>query len=97
MKIQKLNKDGTTTIRDMTAEEIAQREADIVTVEQEEAIAVWNRLRSERNKRLSSCDWTQVSDSPVDKNVWSAYRQALRDIPSNTPDPYNPTWPLKPE
>lgn len=97
MKIQKLNKDGTTTIRDMTDEEVAQREAEIIAAEQAESIAVWDRLRSDRNKRLSNCDWTQVSDSPVDKSAWSVYRQALRDLPQNTPDPYNVTWPLKPE
>lgn len=96
MKIQKLNKDGTTTIRDMTPEEIAEREAEIIAAEQEEAIAVWDRLRSERNKKLSECDWTQVNDSPVDKDAWSSYRQALRDLPQNTTDPYNPVWPLAP-
>ena len=97
MKIQKLNKDGTTTIRDMTPEEIAEREADILKQQQEEAIAVWDRLRSERNKRLSDCDWTQVVDAPVDQAAWSTYRQELRDLPANTTDPYDPVWPTKPE
>ena len=29
-------------------------------------------------------------------DAWKTYRQALRDLPSNTSDPANPTWPTKP-
>ena len=53
-------------------------------------------LRRERNRRLAACDWTQVPDAPVDQAGWAAYRQALRDLPSNTTDPRNPTWPTPP-
>ena len=31
------------------------------------------------------------------KTPWATYRQALRDLPANTSDPANPTWPTKPE
>lgn len=62
----------------------------------QEAIDVWVRLRNERNKRLSSCDWTQSLDAPVDQAAWAAYRQELRDLPANTTDPYNPVWPTPP-
>ncbi len=57
-------------------------------------------LRSERNELLKLSDWTQVPDSPLDstkKQQWATYRQALRDLPANTTDPANPTWPTKPE
>jgi len=27
----------------------------------------------------------------------TAYRQALRDLPSNTTDPFNVTWPINPD
>jgi len=27
---------------------------------------------------------------------WLAYRQALRDLPAVTSDPFNPTWPEAP-
>lgn len=40
-------------------------------------------IRSERNKRLTSSDWTQVPDAPItdeQKAEWKLYRQALRDI-----------------
>jgi len=53
-------------------------------------------LRSQRNELLSQSDWTQVADAPVDAAAWATYRQALRDLPANTTDPANPTWPTKP-
>lgn len=40
-------------------------------------------LRLERNSRLMESDWTQLPDSPLsaeEKDEWSAYRQALRDL-----------------
>lgn len=54
-------------------------------------------MRSERNRRLSESDWTQVEDSPVDKAAWATYRQALRDIPAQAGFPWEVTWPAKPE
>ena len=57
----------------------------------------WRRLRSERNKRLAACDWTQVPDAPVDHAAWATYRQELRELPEHTVDPRNPVWPTPPE
>jgi hypothetical protein len=57
-------------------------------------------LREERNKRLSASDWTQASDSPLSdgkKIEWASYRQILRDLPANTSDPSNASYPDKPE
>jgi len=56
----------------------------------------WNTLRNERTELLAQSDWTQVADAPVDAAAWATYRQALRDLPANTTDPRNPTWPTKP-
>lgn len=56
----------------------------------------WFDFRQERNRRLSACDWTQVSDAPVDREAWATYRQALRDLPENTDDPRYPIWPQRP-
>jgi hypothetical protein len=53
--------------------------------------------RSERNRRIAECDWTQVEDSPVDKQVWAVYRQALRDLPSQAGFPWDINWPTQPE
>lgn len=66
----------------------------------EEAIASateaqWTNVRSERNRKLAECDWTQLPDAPVDAAVWATYRQALRDITTQT-DPFNIVWPEVP-
>lgn len=53
-------------------------------------------IRSDRDKRLSDTDWTQVADAPVDKAAWATYRQALRDVPAQAGFPYDITWPEKP-
>ena len=55
----------------------------------------WISIRQERNDRLFESDWTQLNDSPVDKQVWATYRQQLRDITTQT-DPFNIDWPEKP-
>ena len=58
-------------------------------------------LRKERNKRLAECDWiVSIPDSPFPQekiDEWKVYRQALRDLPANTEDPFNPVWPIVPE
>ena len=55
-------------------------------------------LRSQRDRLLNACDWTQFSDVVLgNKAAWATYRQALRDLPANTADPENPSWPAKPE
>lgn len=59
-------------------------------------VDAWNNLRTKRNRLLADSDWTQVLDTPVDHLTWAAYRQALRDLPDNTVDPFNPVWPDKP-
>lgn len=55
------------------------------------------QVRAERNKLIADCDWTQVADSPVDKQTWATYRQALRDVPAQAGFPWEVTWPVKPE
>jgi hypothetical protein len=60
---------------------------------------LWAALRSERNAKLSACDWTQVADAPLTtekKAEWAAYRQDLRDLPEETADPASPSWPAEP-
>lgn len=56
-------------------------------------------LRAERNKRLAEVDWVFSTDYQIEdekRSEWLAYRQALRDLPSTTGDPTNPSWPEKP-
>ena len=60
----------------------------------------WQKLRTERNFILMNSDWSQLPDAPLtssQKTAWVTYRQALRDLPANTEDPKNVTWPLQPE
>lgn len=54
------------------------------------------KVRKDRNQRLAACDWTQLADSPADKAAWSAYRQALRDISTQSGFPWSVVWPAKP-
>lgn len=54
-------------------------------------------VRADRTRRLAECDWTQLADSPVDKTVWAAYRQALRDVPTQSGFPWAVNWPAQPE
>jgi hypothetical protein len=48
-------------------------------------------LRLWRNRQLASSDWTQLSDvNLINKQKWIEYRQALRDLTKQGPDPK--TW-----
>jgi hypothetical protein len=55
-----------------------------------------NVVRLDRNERLSTCDWTQLADAPVDSLAWANYRQALRDVPSQLGFPWEVQWPVEP-
>ncbi len=55
----------------------------------------WDRLRMVRNRIIAESDWMANSDVTM-TDAWKTYRQALRDLPSNTSDPDNPTWPTPP-
>lgn len=55
----------------------------------------WSNLRTERTKLLAETDYLALSDATLSADM-RTYRQALRDLPANTSDPANPTWPTKP-
>ena len=83
---------GEVTTVELTAEEIAEREAyerDVLPVEQ------MKELRRQRNQLLTETDYLALADSTLTDEVRS-YRQELRDLPANTVDPANPVWPTKP-
>jgi len=70
------------------------------TAEQREAERLQglaDAARAKRNRLLAECDWTQVSDAPVDASAWAAYRQALRDVPQQSGFPENIVWPVSPD
>lgn len=55
----------------------------------------WNDLRTKRTQLLTETDYLALSDATLSEDM-RTYRQALRDLPANTSDPANPTWPTKP-
>ena len=56
----------------------------------------WNVICKKRDKLLTECDWTQLPDSPKYQDQdWLTYRQALRDITTQT-DVDSIVWPEKP-
>ena len=77
----------------LTAEEIAENEAYVRDVLP--GIQMEN-LRSRRNRLLAETDYLALVDSTLTDEM-REYRQALRDLPANTTDPANPTWPTKPQ
>ena len=85
---------GQVTVREWTQEEIDARIARLTPMQ-------WDTLREERNSRLATSDiyvamdrWDTYTEDK--KQEWRDYRQALRDLPENTTDPFNPVWPIKP-
>tara|TARA_R100000329_G_scaffold150723_1_gene144431 strand:- start:2702 stop:3136 length:435 start_codon:yes stop_codon:yes gene_type:complete len=54
----------------------------------------WSNIRDERDNLLLETDWRASGDLTI-SNDWKTYRQALRDITTQS-DPFNITWPTKP-
>ena len=51
-----------------------------------EAAELMRLLRQQRNQLLQQTDWRMVSDYPgSNQTEWQTYRQALRDITTQTP------------
>ena len=55
----------------------------------------WSDLRTKRTQLLTDTDYLALSDATLSAEM-RTYRQELRDLPANTSDPANPTWPVKP-
>jgi len=53
-------------------------------------------IRNSRTEKLKDSDWTQIADSTADKTAWATYRQALRDITTQSGFPWEVTWPDAP-
>lgn len=57
------------------------------------------QIRQERNAKLAECDWTQLSDTPLNpeaKAAWAFYRENLRMVPEQPGFPWNVQWPPQP-
>jgi hypothetical protein len=58
-----------------------------------------SQVRGLRYQILKDCDWTQIADAKLtdeQRAAWSAYRQALRDVPEQPEFPWQVTWPTAP-
>ena len=81
---------------ELTADEIKELEARDKAWADGEYDRLMANIREERTSLLAKCDWMAMSDTTM-SDAWKTYRQQLRDLPANTTDPVNPTWPTKPE
>lgn len=75
-------------------EAIWHRSWDVVSLPIED---VTRNKRLARDIKLIASDWTQVLDTPVNKEEWAAYRQKLRDVPAQPGFPYSIVWPVAPD
>lgn len=57
----------------------------------------YNKLREERDQLLRRTDHHALQDTGAMSSAMTTYRQALRDLPANTADPFSITWPTNPD
>jgi len=88
---------------ELTAEEIAQRQAEELAWLDGAFDRAMADLRQKRNGLLSSSDWTQLPDTTLttaEKTAWMNYRTELRNITNGltTVEEVNSVaFPIKPE
>lgn len=81
----------------LTSEEIAELEARDAVYFADADIRKAAEVRAERNAKLVATDWTQASDVPqAVKDSYAPYRQALRDLPTQSGFPNEIVWPVAP-
>ena len=79
-----------------TAEEETARDAEeaaVIYLTEDELLAV--AARDKRNDLLAATDWTANSDVTMTTEM-TAYRQALRDVPTQAGWPTTVNWPTAP-
>ena len=82
---------------DLTPEEILEFENARIAFEANADTRKAAQIREERNTKLAATDWTQVTDVPQSvKDSYAPYRQALRDVPTQSGFPFEVTWPDAP-
>ena len=55
----------------------------------------WTAVRRDRDRKLAETDFHALSDGTLSSNM-KDYRSALRDVPSDNPNPDSINWPVKP-
>jgi len=72
------------------------KEDSVILTEKKVQATLDNRIK--RDGLLQDSDHKVLPDYPTSKlEEWKTYRQALRDLPANTSDPLDVTWPTPPE
>jgi len=84
---------GQEVVQFTPAEEIA-RDAEEAAWESGANDRAFAALRRERDNLLHDTDWWVLRGSISESQT--TYRQQLRDLPANTADAANPTWPVAP-
>ena len=74
--------DNIVGLRDMPAEEKAQREKDVKEWNDSSAQRKLNKIKTMRLERLKATDWMAYSDVTMPDYI-KTWRQSLRDIPAN--------------
>lgn len=94
-----IDENGVLKVRQRTAEELADFQRLAAENAANAVVHVGNSMRVERNKLLAETDYLVVRyqelGTPMPE-IWTAYRQALRDVPSQAGFPYQIVWPEKP-
>ena len=85
--------DGQQTM-ELTVEEESARNAEEAAWAAAANDRAFEELRKERDRKLDDTDWWVMRGSITEAQT--NYRQALRDLPANTSDPTDVTWPTKP-
>tara|TARA_R100000995_G_scaffold6420_1_gene2950 strand:+ start:906 stop:1199 length:294 start_codon:yes stop_codon:yes gene_type:complete len=80
---------------EITGDELAALEAGEQAYADGATARAWAALRGRRDELLAETDWWGLSDLTMSDGQ-KAYRRALRDLPANTSDPSNASWPNKP-
>jgi hypothetical protein len=82
-----------------SADDYAQYEQDVIAEENRRLASLPIAIRNKRTALLKESDWTQYPDSPLNveqKQEWAIYRQALRDITSQSGFPTDVQFPDAP-
>ena len=73
-------------VANYTVEDIPQEELDAQEAARKEGTL--SNIRNQRDSLLRESDWVMSVDAPIlNKNQWVVYRQLLRDITSQNPNP----------
>ena len=96
------NTDGTVTRTKDAVKDIQEKLGEQLQNYDSHLNCGFEELRTYRDDELSTSDWTQVPDGPLDsttKAAWATYREKLRDLPSDAKAPFwfdESDWPLAP-